>query len=75
MVDLMADKIDDPKVSVEELKKVVAAKMEQLSSIESKQRNKESEGGASFSQARERGLIGATEPSPTANNYEKQHEI
>lgn len=34
----MADKIDDPKVSVEELKKVVAAKMEQLSSIESKQR-------------------------------------
>lgn len=41
----MADKIDDPKVSVEELKKVVAAKMEQLSSIESKQRNKESEGG------------------------------
>lgn len=73
----MADKIDDPKVSVEELKKVVAAKMEQLSSIESKQRNKESEGGggASFSQARERGLIGATEPSPTANNYEKQHEI
>ncbi len=40
----MADKIDDPKVSVEELKKVVAAKMEQLSSIESKQRNKESEG-------------------------------
>ena len=72
----MADKIDDPKVSVEELKKVVAAKMEKLSSIESKQRNKESEGGgASFSQARERGLIGATEPSPTANNYEKQHEI
>jgi len=44
--------------------------------IESKQRNKESEGGgASFSQARERGLIGATEPSPTANNYEKKHEI
>lgn len=69
----MADKIDDPKVSVEELKKVVAAKMEQLSSIESKQR--EWGGGASFSQARERGLIGATEPSPTANNYETQHEI
>ncbi|EOS7924663.1 hypothetical protein D3I19_RS00410 [Enterococcus hirae] len=43
----MADKIDDPKVSIEELKKVVAAKMEQLSSIESKQRNKESEGGGS----------------------------
>ena len=48
LVDLMADKIDDPKVSVEELKKVVAAKMEQLSSIESKQRNKESEGGSKF---------------------------
>lgn len=47
LVDLMADKIDDPKVSVEELKKVMAAKMEQLSSIESKQRNKESEGGGS----------------------------
>ena len=72
----MADKIDDPKVSVEELKTVGAPKIEHITSIESTQTPTEREGGgASFSQARERGLIGATEPSPTANNYEKQHEI
>lgn len=56
----MADKIDDPNVSLEELKKTVAAKMEQLSLTESKQRNKEGEGLASFSQARARGLKDAT---------------
>lgn len=71
----MADKTDNPKVSVKVLKKTVTAKMEQLSLTESKQRNKEGEGLASFSQARACGLKGATEPSPTPNSYEKQHEI